>query len=207
MAIFHYLDKENMRSTSKQLFIESLSITGYFLLSMLLPFAALSIDIFYLQNIVAEASAVEYSQDLFLFLLCILFAIQAHKKPHFRSGFILMSCFFLTMLIREADNFFDNMLYHGAWKLFALPVATFAVIYALLNYEQTINSLNHFTQSKPFFSFIIGLLLVLVASRLIGMNNIWVHILDNDYPRIVKHIAEEYSELLGYSVMCFSSFK
>ncbi|ABR73386.1 hypothetical protein CBG46_05425 [Actinobacillus succinogenes] len=190
-----------------QLFFQSLYVTLYFLVASLIPFVALLVDVIYFRNAVGEESAVEYCQDIFLVILSVLFFRQAHKHPEARSGFLLMGFFFLTMLIREMDNIFDALIYHGSWSLLAAPLATFAVVYALLNKTETLNALTDFTQSKEFYSFIIGLLLVLVISRLIGMSWLWRSIFYYTYPRIVKNIAEEYTELLGYAIMCFSCVK
>ena len=196
-----------MPKIQARLFCQSLYVTLYFLAASVIPFAALLVDTVYLQNSVGEESVVEYCQDIFLIILSVLFFRQAHRHKEARSGFLLMGFFFLTMLIRETDNIFDMLIYHGSWSLFAAPIATFAVVYALLNETGTLNALTDFTQSKEFYSFIIGLLLVLVISRLIGMSWLWRSIFYYAYPRIVKNIAEEYTELLGYSIMCFSCIK
>lgn len=196
-----------MPKMQTRLFCQSLYVTLYFLAASVIPFAALLIDTVYLQNSVGEESVVEYCQDIFLIILSILFFRQAYRHKEARSRFLLIGCFFLTMLLREMDNIFDILIYHGSWNLFAAPIATFAVVYALLNKTETLNALTDFTQSKEFYSFIIGLLQVLVISRLIGMSWLWRSIFYYEYPRIVKNIAEEYTELLGYSIMCFSCIK
>lgn len=196
-----------MQKTQSQLFFQSLYTTLYFLMASSIPFAALLIDVIYFRNSVGEESVVEYCQDIFLIILSTLFFRQAVQQPKARSGFLLMGLFFITMLIREMDNIFDILIYHGSWILFAAPLSTFAIVYALLNKTETLNALTDFTQSKEFYSFIIGLLMVLVVSRLIGMSWLWRSIFYYTYPRIVKNIAEEYTELLGYSIMCFSCIK
>lgn len=196
-----------MQKTQSQLFFQSLYTTLYFLMASFIPFAALLIDVIYFRNSVGEESVVEYCQDIFLIILSTLFFRQAVRQPKARSGFLLMGLFFITMLIREMDNIFDMLIYHGSWSLFAAPLGTFAIVYALLNKTETLNALTDFTQSKEFYSFIIGLLMVLVVSRLIGMSWLWRSIFYYTYPRIVKNIAEEYTELLGYSIMCFSCIK
>ena len=196
-----------MPKMQARLFCQSLYVTLYFSAASVIPFAALLVDTVYLRNSVGEESVVEYCQDMFLIILSALFFRQAHRYKEARSGFLLIGCFFLTMLLREMDNIFDILIYHGSWNLFAAPIATFAVVYALLNKTETLNALTDFTQSKEFYSFIIGLLQVLVISRLIGMSWLWRSIFYYEYPRIVKNIAEEYTELLGYSIMCFSCIK
>lgn len=190
-----------------ELFFQSLYVALYFLVASIVPFLALLIDVIYFQNSVGEESVVEYCQNIFLIILSSLFFKQAYRYPEARSGFLLMGFFFLTMLIREMDNIFDQLIYHGSWSLLAAPLGTFAIVYALLNKNETLNALTDFTQSKEFYSFIIGLLTVLIISRLIGMSWLWRSIFYYTYPRIVKNIAEEYTELLGYSIMCFSCIK
>ncbi|MGN2613391.1 hypothetical protein ACTFQ6_16755 [Aliivibrio fischeri] len=50
-----------------------------------------------------------------------------------------------------------------------------------------------------------ALVVVLVFSRLVGMNHLWQILLQGDYIRTVKNLAEEGTELLGYSLLAYSA--
>ena len=49
------------------------------------------------------------------------------------------------------------------------------------------------------------MLIVLVFSRLFGMHQLWQHLMLDGYNRVVKNIAEEGTELLGYSICWLAS--
>lgn len=48
-------------------------------------------------------------------------------------------------------------------------------------------------------------MIVLVFSRLAGMNYLWLTLLDDSYIRTIKNLAEEGTELLGYSLLAYSA--
>lgn len=52
-----------------------------------------------------------------------------------------------------------------------------------------------------------GLLIVLVFSRLFGMNALWENLMLDGYNRVVKNMAEEGCELLGYSLCTLASVR
>lgn len=176
----------------------------YFTLAIGLAIGILYTDIFYLQNMIEEESLVEYTQSLSLTILTLMFSRHAYRSPQWRGGFVLITGFFLCMLIRESDAIFDNLIRHGSWAYFAITTALVCIIYAFTHRQSTIDGLAQFAKQKEFHSFIIGLLTVLLASRLIGYGGLWRFILYNDYPHVVKNIIEETTELFGYLIMLFS---
>jgi len=52
-----------------------------------------------------------------------------------------------------------------------------------------------------------GFLVVLVFSRLFGVHALWQHLMLGDYNRVVKNMAEEGTELLGYSLCWLASVR
>ncbi len=172
-----------------------------------IPFLALYIDLFYLENMVEEESVVEYTQSFCLIMMIIFFFRIAIKIKEKRSGFILITGFLLCMFIREQDNLFDNLFFHGSWFYFALPTAVICILYALRNYNSLIPGLKSFITSKEYSVFLLGLVIILITSRLLGMGRIWEYVLGLGYVRTAKHIIEECSELFGYCFMLFSVFR
>ncbi|WP_231472338.1 hypothetical protein [Pseudoxanthomonas suwonensis] len=51
----------------------------------------------------------------------------------------------------------------------------------------------------------IGLVLLLIYSRLFGMTALWEGLLADSYVRVVKNAAEECTELLGYTLVMASA--
>lgn len=52
-----------------------------------------------------------------------------------------------------------------------------------------------------------GFLVVLVFSRLFGIHALWQHLMLGDYNRVVKNMAEEGTELLGYGLCWLASVR
>ena len=162
------------------------------------------LDITVHKNIV-ENSFVEYGQELLLLLTTAIFGSMAIKK---RSGGLwLVTGFFGCALLREFDAFFD-MIVHGAWKYFALVVIAFVFFKAWrLGKENTIATLAAFMKTRAFIFIFIGLLIVLVYSRLFGMGELWKAIMGIDFNRTVKNVVEEGSELWGYALVFWGTVK
>ena len=162
------------------------------------------LDVTVHQNIV-ENSFVEYGQEAVLFATTTLFTMQAIAKR--QGGLWLIAGFFGCMFIRELDAYFD-MIVHGAWKYFALVVIAFVFFKAWrLGKENTIASLAAFMKSRAFVFIFIGLLIVLIYSRLFGMGELWKAIMGVDFNRTVKNVVEEGSELWGYALVFWGAVK
>ena len=162
------------------------------------------LDVTVHKNIV-ENSFVEYGQELLLFATTALFVMQAIAKR--QGGLWLVAGFFGCMFIRELDAYFD-MIVHGAWKYFALVIVVFALFKAWrLGKENTIASLAAFMKTRAFVFIFIGLLIVLIYSRLFGMGELWKAIMGVDFNRTVKNVVEEGSELWGYALVFWGAVK
>ena len=162
------------------------------------------LDVAVHQNIV-ENSFVEYGQELLLFATTALFSMQAIAKC--QGGLWLVAGFFGCMFIRELDAYFD-MIVHGAWKYFALALMVFVLFKAWrLGKENTIASLATFMKTRSFVFIFIGLLIVLIYSRLFGMGELWKAIMGDNFNRTVKNVVEEGSELWGYALVFWGAVK
>ena len=162
------------------------------------------LDVTVHQNIV-ENSFVEFGQEWLLFATTALFAWQAIAKR--QGGLWLVAGFFGCMFIRELDAYFD-MIVHGAWKYFALVVIAFVFFKAwCLGKENTIASLAAFMKTHSFVFIFIGLLIVLIYSRLFGMGELWMAIMGDDFNRTIKNVVEEGSELWGYALVFWGAVK
>lgn len=70
-----------------------------------------------------------------------------------------------------------------------------------LGKENTIASLAAFMKTRAFIFVMIGLLIVLVYSRLFGMGVLWHAIMADHFNRTVKNIVEEGTEFFGYALI------
>lgn len=161
------------------------------------------VDIVVLKNSVGEISVTEFAQELFLLLTGGLFLNMASKSAAYRGGYLLIAGFFFCLFIREIDFFLDYFS-HGSWFYFAMLCAIGCIVYALRSIKSTIAGLVHFFQHPSYGYMVCGLLSVLVFSRLIGMNKLWLTLMDEGYVRTVKNLAEESAELFGYTLCLIS---
>ena len=148
---------------------------------------------------VPERGFVEHTQELLIFLSASIFLWLALKKNI--SGLWLVGGFLACMFIRELDSVFDKV-FHGAWVYVAIPIACLCVLKAWkYGLESIVNSLAEFMRTQAFIRLSSGLLTVLVFSRLIGYKPMWKLAMGKHFYWNVKFIAEEGTELFGYSII------
>ncbi|CEO41603.1 hypothetical protein C0Z01_14725 [Photobacterium kishitanii] len=193
-----------MRSDTNIIFLKIINFI-FLLVILTTPFIIINYDVIYLKNNIPEQSLTEYTQELLLFGCSISFAYLGMTQALYRRCAFLIAGFFSCMLIRELDLFFDQLVFHGFWVYPASIIAFITVIYASQEREQTLSALAEFMKNNYFPILCLGLGITLVYSRLFGMGSMWHQVLGHDYHRIVKNIAEESSELLGYVLMFYAS--
>ncbi|MBP2168976.1 small-conductance mechanosensitive channel [Erwinia toletana] len=164
------------------------------------------IDVNWMNNALHETSFTEGAQELILAIIAASFFIAAIRHAEYRAGLQLIGGFYACMLIREMDFLFDEIR-HGAWVWFALAVTAICLTYALLHLQKCLRGLVHLLQHPAWNMMAAGLLTILVFSRLFGVNALWQHLMLDGYHRTVKNMAEEGSELLGYSFCLFASVR
>ncbi|MBK0094247.1 hypothetical protein [Erwinia sp. S59] len=179
---------------------------AFFIASLFIGFAmsAVYIDVNWMHNALHENSVTEVLQEIILVIIMGLFFWSSGKRPEQRGGLILIGGFYLCMLIRELDDIFD-MISHGSWLWFALATTAICVFLSLRASTSTITGLTDFLQHRTWLMTATGLIIVLVFSRLIGMHQLWQHLMLDGYNRVVKNMAEEASELMGYCVCLLST--
>ena len=164
------------------------------------------IDVNWMNDALHETSFTEIFQEILLGAIALMFFIQAYRQENLRYSLLLIGGFFTCMLIREMDFLFDN-LHHGAWVWFALAVAFFCVWRAALHFSATLAGLVNFLHHPSWNMMAAGLLTILVFSRLFGMHELWETLMLDGYNRTVKNMAEESTELLGYSFCLLASLR
>ena len=172
----------------------------------LLVNVALRIDYVFLDNSVGEVSLTEMLELAMLAISSGSFFYLAKHRPVLKHAAVLIGSFFLVMFIRENDALFDHI-YHGFWLYPALATTIAALIYAIRNGKQTLDQLAVILNTSHTNLLIMGLIMLLVYSRLIGMGDFWKGVMHEYYVRDVKNIVEEGSELLAYCIIAFASIK
>lgn len=177
----------------------------FLLIILTIPIAIIYYDVIYLKNNIPEQSLTEYTQEFLLLGTTVVFAYLGQTRKLYKRTAFLMAAFFCCLLIRELDLFFDQLIFHGFWIFPALSVALSTLIYANQQREQTLKALAEVMKNSYFPILCLGLGITLVYSRLFGMGGIWHQILGDNFQRIVKNIAEESSESLGYTIIFYAA--
>ncbi|KKD60392.1 membrane protein [Grimontia sp. AD028] len=172
-----------------------------------LPVLVIRLDIDTLKTGASEGTLVEYMEQFLLALTILCYAYIAKQNPTFRHFGALVVGFFLCLLIRELDMFFDQLVFHGFWAYPASIVAASAILYSLTNKAETAEQFAAFVKHRHFALLCLGLVLLLVFSRLFGMGSIWRELLDEGYVRAAKNIAEEGTELMAYVIIFYASLR
>ncbi len=161
-------------------------------------------DIIILKNGLSENSLTEYYQQILLLIVVFSFSYIAITNKEARSFSILIIGFFSCMCIRESDGVLDEV-YHGFWLVPALIVTFTCIYFALKDKKGLLSTAARFFDSRYFYTLSCALVIVLVFSRLAGMGYLWQTLLDDHYIRTIKNLAEEGTELLGYSLLAYSA--
>ncbi|CZF81388.1 hypothetical protein GCE9029_02577 [Grimontia celer] len=172
-----------------------------------LPVLVIRLDIDTLKTGASEGTLVEYMEQFLICLTILCYAYIAKHNPSFRRFGVLVMGFFLCMLIRELDMFFDELVFHGFWVYPASIVAASAIIYSLTDRAETANQFAAFVNHRNFALLCMGLVMLLVFSRLFGMGSLWREVLDEGYVRAAKNIAEEGTELMAYVTIFYASLR
>jgi hypothetical protein len=165
----------------------------------------INIDYFFLENNLSEQSLTEVFQQLLLLASVAIFSWSAYKEEESRTFFILVAGFFGCMFLRELDYYFD-MIVHGFWFYPTILLAISVIIYSIKNDEFLLSSVRSFSQTKAYFNILIGLVIIMIFSRLFGSGTLWKEVMNEDYHHIYKTIIQEGLELFGYMFLFIGSF-
>ena len=181
--------------------ILSITVQSFLMISIAL--------IIYLDTVIFDHGASEYSltqftQEGLIFVSVIIFFALSKNQPESRGFLVLCGGFFSVMLIRELDGFFDEIK-HGFWVYPAIVVTLITLIYARKSPGTVSGPLVHYFQTSPFVYITIGLLIVILFSRIFGSGIIWRVVMADNYTTVYKAIIQEGVELLGYVIVFYGS--
>lgn len=155
-------------------------------------------------GVISDSSLTEALQESLLFIsICIYTYIV---KRYHAKGVILVTGFLTCMLIREWDVVFDDLLFHGAWKYLAIPAAILSCYLALRSgKDKVIADLACFMQKKAYNVLLLGMTVVLVISRVLGMRVLLKLFSSISFNHGLKNFIEEGSELFGYLIIFYAT--
>lgn len=155
-------------------------------------------------GVISDSSLTEALQESLLFISICIYAYIV--KRYHAKGVILVAGFLTCMLIREWDVVFDDLLFHGAWKYLAIPAAVLSCYLALRSgKDKVIADLACFMQKKAYNVLLLGMTVVLVISRILGMRVLLKLFSSISFNQDLKNFIEEGSELFGYLIIFYAT--
>jgi len=146
-----------------------------------------------------EASYTEMLQEIFLFMMSVIFLLAGLKGREYRAFTNLLACFFFASFIREFNNYLEH------WFYFVIPVLALAGYLFIRDFKKFWPALEKFFSLNVSSYFLIGFITTFIFSRLFGKTDFWQLIMEGSYTRYAKNAGEECIELLGYTFLLISA--
>jgi hypothetical protein len=155
-----------------------------------------------------ESGLIEWSQILLLIGAALLFwragGVDKPQQPLMTILILLLAC----AIVRELDSFWDEQLGRHWWKGIVLTLVLLAGGVAFRHRETLGLSVMKLTCRPSFGILLTGALTILVFSRLFGYGDFWRELLnERAAASLVKEIAEECTELIGYLFILIGAFE
>ncbi len=154
-----------------------------------------------------EYSLTEFWQEGSLFVVVMILLQSALTNKYMQPLSLIVGGFFLMALIREFDAFLDDYVFDGAWQLLVLIVLIGLIFSIYKTYTVLPGKISSFIRSYPFGLMVAGFLVTFAFSRLFGESFMWQAVMEDNYMRSVKNAVEESVELMGYSIILFSTIE
>ena len=148
------------------------------------PVAMLRLDVQLFGNGVGESGAVENTQLLLLGVCIATLSVLAKVSPADKRFALLAAAFIGCMFVRECDFFLNEMVPY-CWQGIVTVLSASALSYSAKDARQTAQGGLRFLCTDGGALVIPGLVVLLIYSRLIGMQGIWIQLLEGGYARSV----------------------
>ncbi|AQU83297.1 MULTISPECIES: hypothetical protein [Halomonadaceae] len=181
-----------LRATLYVLFIAGIAQGGYF-------------EALYFPNVrYSELGFTEFTQTLVLASCCILLIYIRQVLRVWPTVTLLLLAFVAASLVREQDFFLDHYVARHTWKILVTLIVVPALVWVIVQRRRFLEEFKYYSNTFAFGLFAAGTLVTYIFSRLYGRQDFWRAVLQENYIRDFKNIAEESIELLGYSLILFA---
>ena len=178
------------------------------LLTRLLVYGGLLALVFYLTLYYVGAERAsgsffnETPQNVLLAGLLLFSGLMARLRGVGGAAGLALLLFFAACAFREFDNELDALLFYGAWKIPAYAMAACLAYVLWKRWADLKADLAALGNTLAFGVFLVGLLLLMVFSRMWGANDLWRELMGEEFNRAVARVSEEGIELMAYTVLC-----
>ncbi|MEX0340107.1 MAG: hypothetical protein AB3N11_13830 [Arenibacterium sp.] len=172
--------------------------------ALLLALVAIYADIRVLKNGMKETSLVEAAQAILILGSGIFFAVSARKDTEKRAYLAFVATLFLCMFVRENDAYLD-VITHGFWRVPVLVILCIGALVFIPNRKTFGSAARLHAQDSSFWIMVIGILQLVVFSRLFGSSQLWSHVVSQEVGTI-KTVVQEGTELMGYALIFVGAY-
>ncbi|WP_235040090.1 hypothetical protein [Vreelandella profundi] len=154
-----------------------------------------------------ELGFTEFTQTIILATCCLMLIYVRQVLNVWPTVTLLLFAFLAASLVREQDYFFDEYVGNDTWKVVVSLIVIPSIAWVVIQRRRFMEEFIYYSNTFSFGLFAAGLLTTYVFSRLYGRQIFWRAVLEDNYIRDFKDIAEEVVELLGYSLILFATLE
>lgn len=155
----------------------------------------------------SELGFTELTQTLVLTTCCAMLIYIRQVLKVWPTVILLMLAFVASSLVREQDYFLDNYVARNTWKVLVALIIIPSLFWVIKQRQRFLEEFVHYSNTVAFGLFTAGVLTTYIFSRLYGRQVFWRAVLEENYSRTFKDVAEEVVELLGYSLILFATLE
>lgn len=149
----------------------------------------------------SELGFTEFTQTFILATACLLLIYARHVLRVWPNVTLLLLAFIAASLVREQDYFLDNYVARHTWKVLVALIVIPSITWVVIQRRHFLAEFAHYSNTLSLGLFTAGVLTTYIFSRLFGRQIFWQAVMQENYMRDVKSMAEEVVELLGYSII------
>lgn len=155
----------------------------------------------------SELGFTEFTQTLVLATCCAMLIYIRQVLKVWPTITLLLMAFVAASLVREQDYFLDNYVADNTWKVLVALIIIPTLIWVVKQRQRFLEEFAHYSNTFAFGLFTAGVLTTYIFSRLYGRQEFWQAVLEDNYARNFKDVAEEVVELLGYSLILIATLE
>lgn len=159
------------------------------------------------ESVYTEQSLTEWLEVACALISGVCFLLVARIDRVLRPAVAMLAALCGMMCIREADFLLDVHLFDGAWQLLVTAVLIGVTLYLWWQPDSVSGSIRAYSQQPSAGVLLSGFLVLFVFSRLFGRESFWQRVMGERYQRVVKNIAEEGTEIMGYGLIMIAAIE
>jgi hypothetical protein len=177
-------------------------------MALIVLFALVPVIVYLDTNVFAETmseeSLTESLHNGLLLVAIVAFLAGLRRNPDARGYLALATTLFGCMFLREYDMIMDAI-WQGFWKVPAVAVLGVGITITLRNRGTVAVPFVQHMQSRQGTFVLVGVLLLVVFTRLFGTGALWEGVMGEDYSPAYKAAIQEGLELMSYLLIAYGS--